>query len=105
MTGTNRPGSACSSACATAVAALRCPPPVSPMRKSNGRGGCLLLAIAHLRLGCCAVVPRVRAAREFPVDGFPPGEQPTPVMAGDDPRRGLRHSRPQARVAADQVQV
>ena len=101
MTGANRPGSTRSSACATAAAALRCPPPVSPMRKSNGRGGCSGLAIAHLCLFFSSDVDAAR--RKGAVDGFPPGEQAMPVMVGDDPRtststsaraaRGSRQSR------------
>ena len=83
-----------SSACATAAAALRCPPPVSPMRKSNGRGGCSGLAIAHLRLFCCVSRrPSVRR-RERAVDGFPPGEQAMPVVVADDPRRRPSPSAP-----------
>src|SRR5258708_39064665 len=99
MTGAKRPGQACSSACATAVAALRCPPPVSPMRKSNGTGGCSGGAIAHLHVFCCPVAP------ERPVDGFPPGEQVMPVVIADDARGRLRHPRPQPRVAAEQAEA
>src|SRR5580692_7440777 len=99
MTGTNRPGSARSSACATAVAALLWPPPVSPMRKSNGTGCCSGVAIAHLHVFCCPG-PRERA-----VNGFPAAEQAIAVVIADDARGRPRHPRPQPGVAAEQAEA